>query len=54
MSRKPKKARRKFDTRLSFNELSRRLGLTPRQRIQMRRYLLEFNKKALKGGENYE
>lgn len=34
----------RHDTRLSFNELARVAGLTPRQKIAMRRYIL-------KGGE---
>ena len=34
-------AGRRFDTRLSFMEMSRIMKLTGRQKIQMRRYLLE-------------
>ena len=39
---------RRFDTRLSFNEMARILGLTPRQKILMRRYML----KRVKGVNN--
>ena len=42
MSRKNNNAGgRKFDTRLSFNEMIRILELTPRQKIRMRRYMLQ-------------
>lgn len=50
MSRNQKNAQRKFDTRMSFNEMCRRIGIEPRQRIVIRRYLVK--KVSKKGGEN--
>lgn len=41
MPRKNKKAQSKFDTRLSFNELCRKVGLTPKQKLLIKRHLLE-------------
>ena len=38
---------RRFDTRFSFNEMVRLLGLTPRQKIRMRRYLLQRDEKEV-------
>ena len=37
---------RKFDTRLSFNEMARIMKILPRQKIIMRRYLIQ----RLRGG----
>jgi len=51
MGRKNKNARRAFDTKMSFKELCSRVGISPKQRIIIRRYLLE--KYQFKGGENY-
>jgi hypothetical protein len=51
VARKNNNARRKFDTRMTFDEIGKALGLNPRQRIIMRRILLN-KKKFLKGGEN--
>ena len=39
---------RRFDTRLSFNEMARILGLNAKQKINMRRYLI------MKGGGQIE
>ena len=41
MPRKNKKAQRKYDTRMSFNELCRKAGITPKQKLLIRRHLLE-------------
>ena len=48
MGRNPKRAKRVFDNRLSFNELCRKVGINPKQKIIMRRYMIERLKK---GGE---
>ena len=50
MPRKNRNAKRQFDTRISFNELSRKIGLTTKQRIIMRRHILKNDK--WKGGED--
>ena len=41
MPRKNKKAPRKYKSRMSFNELCRKAGITPKQKILIRRHLLE-------------
>ena len=41
---------RRFDTRLSFADISRLLGLSPEQRIIMRRFII----KRMNGGEQIE
>ena len=50
MARRQKKARRSFDRRISFNELCRKVGINTKQRIIMRRYLIERYKKKEGGG----
>ena len=47
MPRRNKNAsRKKYETRLSFNELARKLDLDVRRRIIIRRYIIE----TMKGG----
>jgi len=41
MSRKSRKARRSFNTRMSFNEMCRKAGIQPKQKIIIRRFLKE-------------
>ena len=49
MPRANKNAKRKYDTRMSFREMCDKVGLSPKQRIIMRRHII-YNKK-FKGGE---
>ena len=46
MPRKNKKAQRRRDTRMSLNELCRKAGITPKQKLLIRRHLL--NKRPIK------
>jgi hypothetical protein len=41
MGRKPKNARSNHTARVSFSELCRRAGLSPKERIIMRRLILK-------------
>lgn len=50
MGRNPKNAQRVFDNRLSFSELCRKAGLAPKQKILMRRYMLDIKRE--KRGDN--
>jgi hypothetical protein len=42
--RKKNNARRKFESRVSYSEMARKIGLTPRQKIRMLRYIRKQNK----------
>jgi hypothetical protein len=47
MSRKNKNARRNWTRRYSFTEICNKIGVKPRQRLIIRRFIL-------KGGDNHE
>lgn len=46
--------KRRFDTRLSFAELARLLNLNVRQRLALRRFMIERFKDISKGVSNLE